>query len=214
MIDSLKKLLKKSTLAPILFAMRALFYQAADYPKWKKLRNKKAVWLEFGAGRKPGENGWVTVDLSGADIRHDLRKGIPLPPESVDRIYTSHMLEHIPFKELEVFINECWRVLKHGGEFSVCVPDASLYINAYVEGRWFRLKGKGYKPAVIDTGSLIDQVNYIAYMDSQHRYMFDQENLVNTLKKAPFRSVIIRPFDSELDLVERDFESVYASAIK
>ena len=71
-----------------------------------------------------------------------------------------------------------------------------------------------YGPAFVDTGSLIDQVNYIASMDQHHNYMFDPENLVNTLKKAPFSDVRLREFDEKLDLKSRDLESIYASAIK
>ncbi|EED34850.1 hypothetical protein NOR51B_790 [Luminiphilus syltensis NOR5-1B] len=44
--------------------------------------------------------------------------------------------------------------------------------------------------------------------------MFDRENLVNTLRMAPFRSVSLREFDGDLDHPSRDFESIYAIAIK
>jgi len=124
------------------------------------------------------------------------------------------MFEHIPFKNLVPFIHECHRVLKHGGELSVCVPNAGYYIKAYVENRLFKEKNEGYAPAIVDTGSYLDQVNYIAYMNGLHHYMFDEENLINTIKKAPFKSVLSRSFDPEIDLESRDYESVYASAIK
>jgi predicted SAM-dependent methyltransferase len=182
--------------------------------KWEELKASRCVWLELGSGAKEGRNGWTTVDLSGADILHDLRKGIPLPNESVDRIYTSHTFEHIPYKELIVFINECHRVLKVGGELSVSVPNAYLYIKAYIEGKNCVSQESAYQPALVDTNSLMDQINYIAYMDGQHHYMFDEQNLINTIRKAPFSSVIKRGFDSSVDLESRDFESIYASAIK
>jgi predicted SAM-dependent methyltransferase len=182
--------------------------------KWKKIKSLDCVNLELGSGAKKGFNGWITVDLNNADICHDLRKGIPLSDLSVDRIYTSHMLEHIPYKELILFINECFRVLKHGGELSVCVPNASNYINAYYEKRFFRKKGEGYAPFIVETGSFMDQVNYIAYMGGQHQYLFDKENLINTIGQSPFTSVKLREFDPKLDLHERDFESIYAIAIK
>lgn len=71
-----------------------------------------------------------------------------------------------------------------------------------------------YQPARIDTGSLIDQVNYVAYMSDQHKYMFDEENLVNTLKKVEFSSVLLRSFDGSIDIKDREYGSIYAVAVK
>jgi SAM-dependent methyltransferase len=210
----IKKILVALGLAPILTRVKAHLIRLISYPKWLSLQKRPKIFLELGSGAKKGANGWITVDLAGADISYDLSKGIPLRAESVDRIYTSHMLEHIPYRELVAFINECFRVLKPGGELSVCVPDAGRYLHAYFAGRDFRPKGAGYQPAIVDTGSLIDQVNYIAYMDQQHKYMFDTENLINTLKKVPFTHVALREFDPRLDSESRDYESIYAIAIK
>jgi predicted SAM-dependent methyltransferase len=214
----MKILLRKITrclgLAPLQMHARFMAARCLSYNKWRTAKMSRRIWLELGSGAKKGQNGWITIDLTGADIAHDLRKGIPFASDSVDRIYTSHMLEHIPFKELLVFLDECYRVLKKDGELSVCVPDAGRYISAYAERRYFRQSNKGYQPAVPDTGSLLDQINYIAYMNQLHKYMFDEENLVNTLKRAPFASVELRNFDKCLDLKCRDFESIYAVAIK
>lgn len=182
--------------------------------KWSDLQKNPIVCLELGSGPKKGVNGWVTVDFAGADISYDLRKGIPLPAESVDRIYTSHMLEHIPYKELLLFLNDCYRVLKKNGELSVSVPDASRFIRAYIDKVEFLQKNAYYEPATVDTDSLMDQINYIAYMDGQHKYLFDSQNLVNTLKKVPFSKVRLRDYDESLDLKARDHESIYAIAIK
>lgn len=200
--------------ASIARKLRYMFFFILTKKKWKSLKASEFVFLELGSGAKKGSNGWTTVDVYGADITHDLRQGIPLPDDSVDRIYTSHMLEHIPYLEMLTFLRDCLRVLKQGGELSVCVPNASLYIRAYIEGRSLWKPGTGFKPATVDTNSLLDQVNYIAYLAGQHHYMFDEENLVNTIKKIPFSSVELRSFDKEIDLPERDNESIYVSAWK
>jgi predicted SAM-dependent methyltransferase len=183
--------------------------------RWRALGGENTILLELGSGAKKGENGWITVDIGGADINYDLRRGIPLRDCCVDGIYTSHMLEHIPYKELIEFISECKRVLKNGGYLSVCVPNAALYIEGYIsktnplsESHTF------YQPAVVETGSFLDQVNYIAYMDGHHHYLFDKENLVNTLKMGGFEKVVLRDFDSSLDLESRHFGSIYAIAYR
>ncbi|RDD29677.1 hypothetical protein CR161_02565 [Prosthecochloris sp. ZM] len=214
MKESLKKVLSDFGLMSMVLGLRGLISRMVSKPKWNAMKKRERIWLELGSGSKKGSNGWTTIDISGADISHDLRDGIPLPDGCVDRIYTSHMFEHIPYKELVVFVNECYRVLKVGGELSVCVPNAGLYLRSYVAGHRFRVQGEGYGPALVDTGSLMDQVNYIAYMGGQHKYMFDEVNLVNTIKKAPFQAVRLRDFDESIDLLSRDYESVYASAVK
>jgi hypothetical protein len=35
----------------------------------------------------------------------------------------------------------------------------------------------------------MDRLNYIAYMDGHHRYMFDEENLLRVLVQAGFADV-------------------------
>jgi predicted SAM-dependent methyltransferase len=214
MKSALKKIALWFGLRPLAMHTRFMAARCLSYLKWRTARKSRRIWLELGSGAKKGQNGWITIDLTGADISHDLRNGIPFPSDSVDRIYTSHMLEHIPYRDLLVFLDECYRVLKKDGELSVCVPDAGRYIGAYVEKRYFIELNEGYQPAVADTGSFLDQINYIAYMNQLHKYMFDEENLVNTLKKIPSSSVELREFDDLLDLKSRDFESIYAVAIK
>lgn len=211
---SLKGAFKYLSPQRVTMRIKCLVDVLMSWRKWKALAASSSIKLELGSGVKKGSNGWTTVDLYGADISHDLKRGIPLPDGSVDKIYTSHMLEHIPYGNLIDFINECHRVLKNKGELSVCVPNAGLYIQAYVDERQFLENGQGYRPAFVKTGSFLDQVNYIAYMDGHHHYMFDEKNLVKTLKKSAFSLVTLREFDPSLDLKSRDFESIYASAVK
>jgi len=182
--------------------------------KWLSLASKKEIFINLGSGPVKGKDKWINVDLHGADICCDLRKGIPLRKNSVNKIYSSHMFEHIPFKELEKFIAECYRVLKDGGELSVCVPNARFYIDCYLKNEDFKSEFEMFAPAIVKTGSSIDQLNYIAYLDGLHHYMFDEENLINTLKLSPFKNVMLRSFDISLDKQKRKKESIYASAFK
>lgn len=181
--------------------------------KWNKLKKQRQIKLNLGSVKK-GTNGFVNIDYLGGDIAHNLIKSIPLDSDSVDEIYTSHTLEHFEFKKIIFILQECERILKQGGKLKVCVPNAKLYIDSYVQKKIFEKKKKWYGPGVTNTGSLIDQLNYIAYLNGQHKFLFDQENLINILKKSGFKKVSLRNFDKNLDLKERDYESIYALAIK
>ena len=177
---------------------------------------KDLVLLEIGAGAKKGESNWITLDINRkADIFWDLRHGIPFPENSIDEIYTSHTFEHIPFESLKKLIRDCHRALKPSGKLSVCVPSAKFYIEAYMNNKEFRSTTADFwKPGLCETGSRIDQLNYMVYMGGQHKYMFDEENLVNILRLCGFNSAKTRTFGHPLDLPSRDFESIYATATK
>jgi len=180
------------------------------------LKDREKIFLEIGAGEKKGEKGWITLDMNKkCDLYWDLRRGIPFPDKSIYMIYSSHLFEHLTFKEIELLLNECRRVLISGGIFSICVPNARLYIEAYMQknDEYWTSKNSFWEPAFNDTTE-IDYINYIAYMGEEHKYMFDEENLVFLLKRNGFNDVSLRNFDSSLDLLERDHESIYASAIK
>jgi predicted SAM-dependent methyltransferase len=168
--------------------------------------------VEIGAGAVRGRNGWTTLDLAlRADLYWDLRWGLPFRSESLEAVYSSHVMEHFAYPDLMKLLAEIRRVLKPGGVYSAAVPDAARYIDAYVN-RGERPRC-GWKPA-LRSELPIDLVNYVAYMDGQHHYMFDMENLQHVLRLAGFREVHSRAFDPALDRAERDYASIYAVAVK
>lgn len=182
--------------------------------RWKKILKQDMIKLNLGSGPREGVNGWTNVDLFGADINHDLKNGLPLGDDSVDMVYSSHVFEHIPYQDLLGVIREIRRVLKPGGALLVCVPNAGLYLRAYFNNEMFVSYDEMFIPASVNTGSGIDQVNYIAYLNGDHTFMFDEENIINILKKCEFTNVDFRTFDPLIDLAERDFESMYIKASK
>ena len=57
----------------------------------------RSIRLDIGAGdvHRPG---WVTLDITDdCDLFWDLRNGIPFPSSSVEIVYSSHLLEHMPY---------------------------------------------------------------------------------------------------------------------
>lgn len=80
---------------------------------------------------------WTNINFvsTGEEvIAHNLKQGIPLPNESFDVVYHSHVLEHFPKSEAELFVKECYRVLRPQGILRIAVPDleeiATLYLHS------------------------------------------------------------------------------------
>lgn len=98
--------------------------------------------LDLGAGLQPRE-GFEGVDLLTGQHRLDLLDGQPWPwkDSEVDELSSSHFIEHIPADELwtEIgwrqdrlfwFFDECYRVLKPGGLFTLEWPSVK-HANAF-----------------------------------------------------------------------------------
>lgn len=179
------------------------------------LKRQPTIFLELGAGDRKGTNGWLTLDISGnADLYWDLMFGIPFPTESVAKVYSSHFFEHLSFNEIQKVLGECKRVLAPGGTFSICVPDARRYMDAYMTNAMLDEETNFiYMPGYNKTTKL-DYVNYVAYMNGRHKYMFDKENLLFILQAKGFKNARLRWFDPTLDRQKYDFESIYAEAEK
>ena len=107
-------------------------------------------------------DGWIIVDVNPtADVVCMLGiDKLPFKDNSVDAIFTSHTMEHIP-PHLQAFSwNEIYRVMKPGALIRVVVPDLDKAIQKYVSGdrAWFRQKGQ---PSPVPTLPKID-ITYLS----------------------------------------------------
>ena len=108
----------------------------------------------------------------------------------------------------------CRRCLKNGGTFSICVPNAAIYVEAYMKGEYPERATSDYYQAAFHNNSKMDILNYTAYMDGHHKHMFDLEGLLAILSESVFQNVAQRDFDPNVDLETRHWESIYAVATK
>ena len=178
------------------------------------LQNRQPLLLDLGGGYKPGSHGWLNVDVSPqCDFYWNLAEPMPFPDSSVDGAYSSHLLEHLTFGETQTLLQEVLRILKPGAQFRVCVPNARIFIDHYLGDHELPMEFFGWRSAFNDS-TRIDALNYVAYLDGEHKYMFDEENLQHVLSRAGFDRVARRDFDPSIDLLERDSESIYAVGYK
>lgn len=150
-------------------------------------RNGNGVHLHLGCGTKYLPD-FVNIDanpMHKIDLWLDVRCGIPFAPNSVDSIYSTHMLEHFYPDELQKLLLECARVLKPEGGVRLIVPSLKNAITAYHEGRhdWF------YDSFPRHFDSLGGRFSNFVFCDGQHRTAFDFEYLDEVLRNAGFQQV-------------------------
>jgi SAM-dependent methyltransferase len=92
--------------------------------------------LNLGCGHLPVE-GFVNVDmrkLPAVDLVAAV-DDLPVGPESVDEIFSAHMLEHFPESQLSRQLLPYWfSILRPGGVFRAVVPDQDAMVARYGNG--------------------------------------------------------------------------------
>lgn len=123
----------------------------------------------------------------------DASKRLPYADESVDKIYSSHFLEHIGKNEAERVLKECYRVLKKDGMMRLIVPDLLWHAERYVSDTKALLKNEEL-PEDTNPHDVFLKTMYGAYLHrkrkgAEHLYMYDLPSLVALLKMAGFRNI-------------------------
>ncbi len=109
----------------------------------KDFLNKNLLLVELGPGNLRNIKDALTIDKydsDAVDIIADLELGLSfLPDNSVDYIFSSHLMEHIV--NLEGLLKEIFRVLKKNGKFEMIVPHFSnpYYYSDYTHKNFFGL---------------------------------------------------------------------------
>jgi len=77
----------------------------------------KPVKIDIGCGKNK-KAGFIGVDIdpdSDADVIASALN-LPFDDDSIDEVYSSHLVEHFTPEEAHIFFNEIYRVLKKGGK--------------------------------------------------------------------------------------------------
>lgn len=79
--------------------------------------------LNIGCGDHPLA-GWLNVDevpVAGA-FKMDATQPFPFEDGRFDRVFSEHMIEHVPYLGGFSMLRECFRVLKPGGRIRISTP--------------------------------------------------------------------------------------------
>ena len=62
----------------------------------------------------------------------DIVRGLPVPDDSCELVYCSHVLEHLALEDLRTALRNTHRILRKGGIFRLVLPDLEQLVNDYV----------------------------------------------------------------------------------
>lgn len=130
----------------------------------------------------------------------NLNKPWAFPSESVDVVYSSHVLEHLSISSAKLFLDEAFRVLKPEGIIRIVVPDlyeiTKKYISQYEAGEIdadseflskLNLHQENfYSPSELVLKKLLDILQSHPH---QHKYMYSERGLSEELKRRRFKNL-------------------------
>lgn len=151
----------------------------------------------------------------------DATTRIPVPDNSVEVLYSSHMFEHLDRREAAMFLAEARRVLVSGGIIRLAVPDLEKHVNSYMTHPDADVFMESLTVCVPKPRSLSERVRTVLVGARHHQWMYDGKSLCKLLGHCGFAEARNFPpgetrieNPASFDLCERKDESVYVEAIK
>ncbi len=190
-----------------------------------KLRVRRKILANLGCGPF-GLAGWVNLDLfphENVTLRCDCRWRIPLADGSCAAIHVEHFFEHLNHEdERHEFLSECRRCLEDGGVLRIIVPDAELFVRAYLAEGWEAFQNIA-PPEERPEQSFItkmDALNHVFLQGFEHYGGYDRQSLAHELISTGFFDVRAESFRQGrfpggcIDREQHRQYSLYMEAVK
>lgn len=168
--------------------------------------------LQIGAGLD-GPGGWLNVDasptlrlqrlplvgallggmvgpkFSSRVVFGDVVRGLAMADDSVDIVYSSHVLEHLAFDDLRRALREIHRVLRPGGVFRSVLPDLQFEVDCYLKSTATDPASELMRSTLLgveqrDRGLMSALRSWLG--NSRHVWMWDYKSIAFQLGQADF----------------------------
>jgi len=148
--------------------------------------SRKRTALHLGSGDHR-LRGWINVDIlpGSADVLADFTASLPFRSGSVELLHSEDLLEHLDETSGKRFLAECHRVLRPRGVMRLLTPD----LRALVERVYLQREPRhlAWCDAHLSAAGPCEALNMHLRMNGDHRFVYDEEHLTETLTAIGFR---------------------------
>ena len=91
--------------------------------------------MKLHIGGEEPKDDWKILNISkkpDVDYIGDINDLSQFKPDSIDEIYASHVVEHVPQGLVLSMLNGLHRVLKQGGKLYISVPDMDILCHTFI----------------------------------------------------------------------------------
>ena len=94
--------------------------------------------VEIGGGphsiKKRIDSSWINLDQRSNPSFNIITDQLPYEDNTIDEVYMSHMIEHIPICKIPSVFKKIYNKLKPNGYFRIVCPDLEQICQAYCKG--------------------------------------------------------------------------------
>lgn len=163
--------------------------------------------IHFGGG-KDKLKGYLNTDIIGK-IPINMAKKLPLPTDSVDIIFSCHVIEHLYYKQFRAFMKESLRILKDGGLHIVMTPSLTRLIDALYYNKELKsilLKGHEKLAGIeLDSALFLNRMINTYY---GHKFLHDLESISRIAKSIGYSNSRIISISEITDDIIKNYASM------
>jgi len=140
----------------------------------------------------------------------DVIKGLPVPAQSAEVVYCSHVLEHMSLDELRVALRNVFSYLRPGGTFRLVVPDLEQLIKTYLADPTAGAASRFMQDSYLGEKNVTRGLNAMPtalFGRARHLWMWDYKGMAEELAAAGFTSIRRAQFGDSSDPHFQNVES-------
>jgi predicted SAM-dependent methyltransferase len=191
-------------------AIRGNLSRRSKIPTFLQSSGPKRLHLGASHNILPG---WLNTDVSPASgaVRLDATRRFPFGNDTLDYVFSEHMIEHIDYNDAVSMLGECWRVLKPNGKIRIATPDLGVIVGLHTRQK--NPAQQQYVAWVVDTClpgvDFCEDVFVIntAFHAWGHRFLYDRASLRMTMDRCGFGDVTFHEPGESLDPTLKGLES-------